>query len=281
MVYSACVPPRRATLRYHTTNGILLKERIGQLYDAGLRSLTIGFYGIGPAYDRYVQRRNRFSEFEQGIAAVRDAYGQKVHMQLNWLMMRPTSTVSALTEAFNFAQKYAMSMQVDLIHYSLPYFTEGPDRELQFRATDADAVRSVARELLQLKRAFPNVIVHTEIGIRSIPDWLLKGPEMKVPCDKYQMIWIRADGTVQLCYVTFKLGNLYEYRLSELLYGEKHHSAARDCFSLKCPNCHCGYDSRVQKYIRSRAAYRDDSVLEASTSFAEAPSHTSRGTCWR
>lgn len=157
-------------------------------------------------------------------------------------------------------------MQVDLIHYSLPYFNEGPDRELQFRAADADAIRCVVRELLRLKREHPNTIVHSEMGIRSIPDWLLKGPQMKVPCDKYQLIWVGADGTVQLCYVTFKLGNLYERRLSEMLYGAKHCRAARDCFALKCPNCHCGYDSRVQKHFESRALYRDDSILEAAGS---------------
>jgi MoaA/NifB/PqqE/SkfB family radical SAM enzyme len=265
---------------YVTTNGVLLRERIDQLYEAGLRSLTIGFYGTGTAYNRYVQRPNRFAAFTEGIAAVRDRYGQAVKMQLNWLLMRSTCSVSALNSAFDFAKKYAMSMQVDLIHYSLPYFTEGPDRELQFRPSDADAIRLVVRKLLELKRACPEVISHSEMGIRSIPDWLLKGSQMRVPCDKYQMIWIGADGTVQLCYVTFKLGNLYEHRLSELLYGGEHRQAARDCFALKCPNCHCGADSRVQKHFRSRLTYSDDSILETTISEADGLGDTGLSIPW-
>ncbi len=35
-----------------------------------------------------------------------------------------------------FARRYGLRVQVDLIHYSLPYFTEGPERMLQFRPQD-------------------------------------------------------------------------------------------------------------------------------------------------
>lgn len=44
---------------------------------------------------------------------------------------------------------------------------------------------------------------------RSITDWLLKGPEMRVPCDAYCMVWVGADGSVKLCCVTFLLGSLH------------------------------------------------------------------------
>ena len=249
---------------YITTNGILLKERIAALYDSGLRAMTIGFYGTGGAYDRYVQQTNRFSQFERGLATVRELYGNGINVQLNWLLSRRSCTVSALNEVVRFAKTYSAPIQVDLIHYSLPYFTEGPDRELQFCPNDAVAIRNVVNELLRLKREFPGLIVHSEMGLRSIPDWLIKGPDMKVPCDKYQMIWIGADGTVQLCYVTFALGNLHQHRLADLLYSEAHRSAARDCFALKCPNCHCGYDSRVQKHIPSRRLYGAKPILDDS-----------------
>src|SRR5690606_19729462 len=39
---------------YMTTNGILLKKRVDDLFAAGLRRISIGNYGIGPAYDEYV-----------------------------------------------------------------------------------------------------------------------------------------------------------------------------------------------------------------------------------
>src|SRR5262249_2605554 len=49
---------------YVTTNGILLEEKIDELYQAGLRDFTIGFYGVGAHYNSYVQRKDRFSRLE-------------------------------------------------------------------------------------------------------------------------------------------------------------------------------------------------------------------------
>ena len=66
------------------------------------------------------------------------------------------------------------------------------------------------------------------MGLRSAADWLLLGADMRVPCDSHQMLWIGADGTVQQCYVTFKLGNLHENRLTDILFTEAHRQAARD-----------------------------------------------------
>jgi cyclic pyranopterin phosphate synthase len=55
--------------------------------------------------------------------------------------------------------------------------------------------------------------------------------------------------------VTFKLGNLNESRLSELVGSPAHAQAARDAFALRCPNCHCGYDERTRKHLPTRRAY--------------------------
>ncbi len=240
---------------YVTTNGILLKDRICELYEAGLRDFTIGFYGTGAAYDDYVQRKNRFARLERSVASVRELYGMGVNLRLNWLLMRPTCSIEALHEAWSFADQYSIPIQVDLIHYSLPYFTEGPNRELQFRPEDRPQIEKVVAEIIRLKNERPQMLEHSLTGLRSIPDWLIKGPAMKVPCDKYEMIWVGADGTVQLCYVTFKLGNLHSQRLAQMVYGSAHQKAARDCYTLNCPNCHCGYDSRIQKHAASRWQY--------------------------
>jgi cyclic pyranopterin phosphate synthase len=91
--------------------------------------------------------------------------------------------------------------------------------------------------------------------MRAIPDWLLRGPAMRVPCDRYRLIWIGANGVVQLCYVTFELGNLHEHRLREILFTEAHEQASRDAFQLKCPNCHCAYDGRTRMHAPSRRLY--------------------------
>lgn len=243
---------------YVTTNAILLAERIDDLYAAGLRDITVGFYGVGDDYDRYVQRPGRYAAVEKGLSAVRERYGAKVDMQMNWLLMRPSCSLPALRAAWDVARRFDMSMRVDLVHYSLPYFQEGPDRAIQFRPEDRGQIEEVVAELLRLKQAHPLVLHHSLEGLRSIPDWLILGPDMKVPCTAYEMIWVGADGTVQMCYVTFKLGNLHETRLRDLLFTKTHCAAARDAFALRCPNCHCSSNERVMQHSASRRKYAAD-----------------------
>jgi molybdenum cofactor biosynthesis enzyme MoaA len=238
-----------------TTNGILLKRKIDDLYSAGLRDISIGFYGTGEEYNAYVQRRGRYAEMESGVAYTRERYGANVTLMLGWLLMRPTCNLHAVAEMWRFAEKYETKVGVSLIHYSLPYFTEGPDRELQFRAEDRPAIEQVVSELIRLKDSRPELIDQSLMALRSIPDWLLKGPAMKVPCDRYRLLWVGANGTVQMCYVTFTLGNLHQKRLSEMLFSAQHRQAARDAFQLNCPNCHCSYTRRIESHVPSRIRY--------------------------
>jgi molybdenum cofactor biosynthesis enzyme MoaA len=238
-----------------TTNGILLKEKIDDLYQAGLRTVCVGFYGTGEDYGKYVQRRDQYRRMESGISYLRERYGPNISLRLGWVLMRPTCNLDAVLEMWRFAEKYSAPVGVSLIHYSLPYFTEGPDRELQFRREDRAAIEEVVSELLRLKNLRPDLIQQSVMALRSIPDWLLQGPLMKVPCDRYRLLWVGADGTVQLCYVTFKLGNLHEKRLSEMLFSPEHKEAALSAYRLNCPNCHCSYHSRVERNAATRWRY--------------------------
>jgi len=247
---------RRQGMRpYVTTNAVLLDRKIHDLHAAGLRDVTVGFYGVGEAYDRYVQQPGLFERVERGIATTREKYGTEVDMQLNWLLMRPTCSVEAFQKAREFAERYGLRMQIDLVHYSLPYFQEGPDRMLQFRPEDEAAVREVVDELIRVKTRHPGAINQTLEALRSIPDWLLKGPGMRVPCTAYEMVWIGADGSVQLYYVTFDLGNLHETRLRDLVRTRRRRRAARAAFALDCPNCHCGFSDRIMRHRPSRLGY--------------------------
>ena len=126
-----------------------------------------------------------------------------------------------------------------------------------YSLTEADrpAIEKLVEKLVRLKEAFPERIPESAMSLRSIPDWLLKRRDMRIPCDAYKLIWVGADGTVQLCYVTFKLGNLHERRLRDTLYGPEHQKAAREAFLLECPNCHCERDSRIKKHAASRRRY--------------------------
>jgi MoaA/NifB/PqqE/SkfB family radical SAM enzyme len=240
---------------YLTTNGIALGKKIDDLYAAGLRKIQIGFYGTGEDYNEYVQRKDRFRKLEESIAYVRERYGDKVTLTLNWLLMKPTCSIEAVRETWQFAARYRAPIYINLVHYSLPYFTEGEDRELQFKPEDRPAVDAVMQEFLRLQARQPELLPMSPIVLRAIPDWLIKGPNMRVPCDRHRLIWLGADGTVQMCYVTFKLGNLHEKRLKEMLFTRAHIDAARDAFALNCPNCHCGFESRTLGHAPTRRTY--------------------------
>ena len=240
---------------YVTTNAVLLGEKIDELYDAGLRSLTIGFYGTHGSYDQYVQRADSYDKMERGVARVRERHGMDVQMQINYLLSKQSCSLRSLNEALNFCKRYQTQFQVDIVHYSLPYFTEGVDRELQFTLADRERLEQIVGELLKFKEDHRDLYLEPAPSIRSISDWAMKGPAMRVPCTAYRLIWVGADGTVQLCYVTFKLGNLHETRLRDLLFTPEHRQASRDAFALKCPNCHCERDSRVLTHAASQREY--------------------------
>lgn len=240
---------------YITTNGLLLRQRIDALYDAGLRNITLGFYGTAEAYDRYVGRPDRFQKLEEALRYVRSRYGSELSLQLNYLVMRPSCSLPALRAAWEFAERFDMTFHTDLIHYSLPYFTDGTEGDLRFTREDVPAIERFVAALSDLKRAHPIRVRESLASIHSIPDWLLKGPEMRVPCDAKNLIWVGADGSVQLCYVTFRLGNIRERPLREMLFTDAHRAAARSAFRLDCPTCHCERDSRIMKDLASRIRY--------------------------
>ena len=241
-----------------TTNGLLLRKKIDSLVEAGLRQLSFGFYGLGSDYDRYVGRKGAFAVVEDGFNYTREKYGKSLFMHLDWLLMRPTCNPETIRATWEFAQRYEMPIYVNLIHYSLPYFTGMENEELQFFPEDRSFLEEMTAELLSFQEQRPDLFLNSRAGLRSIPDWLIKGPAMRVPCTEYHLIWVGADGTVQLCYVTFKLGNLHEKRLRDLLFTPEHKKAAQDAFQLNCPNCHCSYDARVLRHGPSRRLYSAD-----------------------
>jgi MoaA/NifB/PqqE/SkfB family radical SAM enzyme len=240
---------------YVTTNGVLLHQKIDALFAAGLRDVTIGYYGTEGSYEAYTQRPGRFARLVAGMEYARSQYGAALSMQLNYLIMRPSCQIEDLHAAWEFAERFDMTFHTDLIHYSLPYFTDGIEGDLQFSTDDEAKIRVLVAELARLKQAYPLRLRESLESIHSIPDWLLKGPGMRVPCDAKKLIWVGADGTVQLCYVTFKLGNIRERPLRQMLFTPTHRNAARDAFSLNCPNCHCERNDRILKHLPSRLKY--------------------------
>jgi len=241
---------------YMTTNALILDRKIEALHAAGLRKVTIGYYGQDGAFDDYVQRPGRFDRLVESLANTRAMFGpDRLDIQFNFLLSRRSATIEAVDEMIAFADLFQASVHVDVVHYSLPYFQEGPERELQFRPEDRPAVDRVIDHLLGIKRTRPELLTESAPAIASFADWALKQEAMRIPCDARKLLWVGADGSVMLCYVTFPLGNLHEKRLREILYTRPHHDAARAAFQLECPNCHCEAASRVEKHAPSLRLY--------------------------
>ena len=244
-----------------TTNGFLLDRRVDALVDAGLRILSFGYYGHGATYDRYVGREGAWARYEQNIASTRERFGEMLRLEISFVLNTRTCSPLELERAWMFAKRYMLRFNVDLVHYSLPYFTEGPDRELQFKPQDRNRITIFVDQLALMKKERPDLYSEPMASIRSIPDWLLLGPDMKVPCDAYNMLWVGADGSVRLCFADFPLGNVNDTPLRNLIGTQAHRKACHDAAQLKCVNCHCGRDRRVLKHIPSLLRYSTGNLL--------------------
>jgi molybdenum cofactor biosynthesis enzyme MoaA len=120
---------------YITTNGLLLRQKIDALYAAGLRLVTIGFYGEEEHYDSYTQRAGRFRLLDESLTYVRENYGSYLELQLNYVLLKPTGSVTAVDEAWEFARRFNMHLHVDLANNSAPFFNTGGS-PLSFDETD-------------------------------------------------------------------------------------------------------------------------------------------------
>jgi cyclic pyranopterin phosphate synthase len=166
---------RLGLLTYMTTNGILLKKKIDDLFAAGLRRISVGLYGIGEDYNSYVQRKDRFRQLEDSLAYVRERHGDKVSLSLAWVLMRPTCSIDTVRETWRFAQRYRAPISINLVHYSLPYFAGMENHEVQFAPEDRPAIEAVVKEFLRLQSEEPELLPMSPIALRAIPDWLMKG----------------------------------------------------------------------------------------------------------
>ena len=239
---------------YITSNGTLLEQRIEELYAAGLRTMTIGFYGVGDAYDGYTQRAGHFEKLRRGIEAVRRHCGSSFEIQINFMLSRHSCSMDSLQAAWAFAREYDLFMGVDPVSKTIPFFQD-PSGTLDLTEVHRVELERVTAELVRLKREFPHRIPPSLPFLRALPDLLLKDAAKDIPCDAYELLWVGADGSLQLCDVAFPLGNVKTTRLRELLFTETHCAAARDGFALKCPSCMCKIDSRIRRNGAVRAKY--------------------------
>lgn len=231
---------------YVTTNALLLGERIDELLAAGLRWATIGFYGLDEEYDDYTQRPGYFAKLRRALQTVRERAGERVQLQLNFLLSRRSCSAAHVRETWEFAREFDLHLCVYPISRTIPFFHQpGPD--LDITENERGALGEVVAELLRIKGEHPHRVPASRTFLRALPDLLLGDAAHEVPCDAYELLWIGADGTLQLCDTHFVLGNVKQTRLAQLLFTAAHCRAARDGFQLRCPTCFCKIDSRIRR----------------------------------
>ncbi|MCB9878892.1 MAG: radical SAM protein [Planctomycetes bacterium] len=235
---------------YVTTNGTLMGRRIDELFAAGLRWMTIGFYGIGDDYDDYVQKRGQFAQLRESLATVRARYGGEVAIQLNFMLSRRSCDVEHVRATWELAREFDLHVGVDPISKTIPFF-RAPGDELSIGEDLRGELTAVAAELERCKDERPDRVVPSRTFLRALPELLIEDAAAGIPCDAYELLWVGADGSVQLCDVAFPLGNLRQSRLRDLLFTRTHCQAARDGFQLKCPTCMCKIDSRMRRHSGS------------------------------
>lgn len=232
---------------YVTTNATLLERRIEEIGEAGLDWMTMGFYGTGRAFDSYTQTRKHFERLERGLTILHDHWSHQIEAQLNFVLHRESCDLGALAAAWDFARAHGMVFSVDPVSETIPFFVD-PKGTLDFEERHRDALRRVADALLEKKLLHPELMPQSSQLLNALPELLLHPEGVRIPCDANQLIWIGANGVVQLCDTSFPLGNIHEQRLRDILFTDAHKKACVDAFRLDCPNCHCKIDSRMRKH---------------------------------
>lgn len=246
------------------TNGLALNERrLDRLHERGLRSINVGLYGVGAAYDDYVGHAGRYEILRANLAHARQRHPD-VALSLGWLIMRPSCNARSLQAVLQLAEELDVPFGAVLLQYDFPYFSEGEQRELQLFAQDRPALEDLSRELLSLKRLRPGRISTSEVAIASIPDWVVGKQAQQTACVLDDVLFVLPDGAVHVCPKHAPIGNIRSDRLRDLLHGPGHCAEVRDCFALKCDGCQYRFDRRTDLDAASRRRYRGREPLSAA-----------------
>jgi MoaA/NifB/PqqE/SkfB family radical SAM enzyme len=245
------------------TNGLALNERrLDRLHERGLRSINVGLYGVGRAYDDYVGHDGRYGILHTNLLHARQRHPD-IALSLGWLIMRPSCNARSLHAAFGLAEELDVPLGAVLLQYDFPYFSEGEQHELQLFARDRPALEDLSRELLSLKRLRPARISTSEAAIASIPDWVVGKQAQRIPCVLDDVLFVLPNGAVHVCPKHAAIGNIRNDRLRDVVHGPGHCAEVRDCFALKCDGCQYRFDRRTDLDAASRRRYSDQAQVSA------------------
>jgi len=237
------------------TNAVLLTPKVMDgLYEAGLRRIAVGLYGVEDDYNAYVQRDTAFSQLDENLAYIKKTY-PSISISLGWLLMKPTCTEEAVEELISFSKKHSLRFSINLVHYDFPYFTDGIKDDIQLYEEDLPMIHKVRDKFIAFKKEHPELISSSLTSLNAMSDWLIKKETIDIPCYRYNYLWIAANGEVRVCQKAALLGNVNEKRLIDILNTNEHIQSTRDCFNLKCTGCHVGWEKRTTTTPQSRKKY--------------------------
>jgi len=95
--------------------GILLRDRIDDLYKAGLRSISVGYYGTGEEYDKSYQRKTKYTHLEEGVAYLRDRFGMSVESRSRLGSHEADLQHRGCSPDLGVAERYCIPIGVSLI----------------------------------------------------------------------------------------------------------------------------------------------------------------------
>jgi len=88
-------------------------------------------------------------------------------MSLGWLLNAPNCNVKMSRMCGNLQSNTRLHRRQP-IHYSLPYFSEGPDKNAVL-ARDEPRHQNSSSELLRLKKLRPELLQQSETALNSVP----------------------------------------------------------------------------------------------------------------
>lgn len=235
----------------NTNGGLLTEQRLKQLLEAGLSSVSLSMDAVGQDY-----RRIRGMAFEKALRAARllaTAHRQKQ------LQVALSCTLSRLTlphvwEVLALSRGLELPLGFNLVD-STPYVFRGVGNESNawIEGAELEKLDRLVEQLLTYKKQAPEALLDSRAALEYISHYFRDPLQKALPCTVALLrICIDAHGQVfGGCWSMGAFGSLREQSLLNILaspaYVEKH----KQMFKKECPGCSCGYKVNLRYSLPS------------------------------
>lgn len=237
-----------------TSNGYLLnEEKIRQLLDAGLKTVTLSVDALGDAHDEIRGYDGSFQKLEENLSILsRYRKEGKINVYIAFLLMK--DTLAHYKGVMEFAKGLGIPVVVNLFD-STPYFfqlgkgTPSEDEDGWIKKdVDRSRLREFQRYMIEEKSKNPDFSYHSFSEIKYMGEYFNDPLRQDMPCAVSQKrICIGPKGQVYGgCWSMGTFGDLHTQTLKEVLESEYYVKTHRRMFEKKCPGCTCGYSTNVR-----------------------------------